>query len=192
MHHQSPSAAVFLSPPFLNPLYQIYTLIWSPPSCPSEQARVFQFLGMWPYLILVVIYTLSNLSSRLLNMIRILTLQTICSEDSLTNSTSLLSEKHRLSNSSVGKIQLLCNINSMSFQTDSISKLFHHLQHVLVDKISSSEDRNYLSLQRTKNTGTIRASTLTSVLGTSSRPEREPLLLYLQSYISDFVTDFSV
>lgn len=92
------------------------------------------------------IYTLSNLNSRLLNMIRILTLETIFSKDSLTN----LSEKHGLSNSSEGKIQFLCNVNRMSSQTYSTSKLFHHLQHILTDKISSSKDRNYLSLQRTK------------------------------------------
>lgn len=48
----------------------------------------------------------------------------------------------------------------MNFQTDLTSKPFHHLQHILTAKISSSEDRKYLSLQRTTNTGTIQASML--------------------------------
>lgn len=100
------------------------------------------------------------------------------------------SEKHGLSNTSVGKIQFLCNLNSIGFQNDSISKLFHHLQHILTDKIPKSEDRNYLNLQRTKNTGTIRASTL-------HISSRDLLKVWMrvsvaqQSYISHFVIDSS-
>lgn len=131
------------------------------PSRLAEWATVFQFLGMWPYLliILLVTYTISNLSTMLLNMIRVLILKTMFNEDNLPNLISHLPETHRLSKSSVGKIQFLYNTNNMSFQTDSTSKLFHHLQHILTDKMSRLEDRNYLNLQE-NHRGIIRTSML--------------------------------
>lgn len=76
-----------------------------------------------------------------LSKIKILNLKTIFSEDSLTNLTSHGSEKHGLSNTSVGKIQFLCNVNSIGFQNDSTSKLFHHLQCILTDRIPRPEDK---------------------------------------------------
>lgn len=144
LHQQSFSSSISLSsifkptqPDVFSQMNQISSILrgWT--------SKIFQFLCMWLFLliILVVIFIFSNLSSPLLNMKRFL-LKNISTEDSLTNLTTHLSEKHGQDSSVEGKKknQLLCNVISMNFQTDLTSKPFHHLlQHILTAKISKTE-----------------------------------------------------
>lgn len=133
----SPSAATFLSPPFLNSIRLHISLIlpgW------INQHICFLDVIISPHHFGCHLHPFqSDLNT--LSMIKILTLKTIFSEDSLTNLISHESEKHGLSNTSVGKIQFLCNVNSIDFQNYSTSNLFHHLQHILTDKVPRSEDK---------------------------------------------------
>lgn len=164
LHQQSFSSSISLSsifkptqPDVFSQMNQICSILrgWT--------SKIFQCLCMWLFLliILVVIFIFSNLSSPLLNMKRFL-LKNISTEDSLTNLTTHLSEKHGQDSS----VERKKKISSCVMLLAWISRLIRPASHSTTSSRISwllkypAQKTKYLSLQRTTHTGTIQASML--------------------------------